>query len=122
MNTICFDNKVENKLIKPKKVDFSAILAVYKSVEGYWKGFAFPYDVTTQSTTKKETLKRLRSLVGVYTEEVKKYGSPAHLVHMPLTDLEDRSFFSRIVDEKIDQKRVIDQKDYHAETYKVRAK
>ena len=122
MNTISLNNNsVKNSVLKkPKIVDFSAILAVYKSNEGYWKGFAFPYDVMTQANTKASALKQLRSLVKVYTDELKKYNFPAHLVHVPLTDLEDREVFTRVVADKIDQKKVIDQQNYQAETYKVR--
>ncbi|MEI7513188.1 MAG: hypothetical protein WCJ74_01025 [bacterium] len=123
MNTISLNNNsVKNNVLKkPKVVDFSAILAVYKSSEGCWKGFAFPYDVMTQANTKTLALKQLRVLVKVYTDELKKYDFPPHLVHVPLTDLEDREVFARVLDDKIDQKKIIDQQDYHAETYKIRS-
>jgi hypothetical protein len=122
MNTVSLNNSLvkHNAIKKSKLVDFSAILAVYKSSEGYWKGFAFPYDVMTQANTKASALKQLRSLVKIYTDELKKYNFPAHLVHVPLTDLEDREVFTRVVADKIDQKKVIDQQNYHAETYKIR--
>ena len=121
MNTAIETKRVRGALIKPKQVDFSAILAVYKSNEGYWKGFAFPYNVTSQAKTKNLASKRLNDLVELYVSDLKKFGFPSHLVHQSLTDLEDREMFSRIVDSKVYERSPADSTDYHVETYKVRS-
>lgn len=105
---------------KSKNVDFSAILVVYKSKEGYWKAFAHPYDVLAQAETKEKALKRLKGLVEVYHAEIKKYDFPSHLVNVPLTDLEDREMFDKVVRDAIDQKGIIEKENYYAELYKIR--
>lgn len=88
----------------PREVDFSAILVVYKSIEGFWKGFAHSYDVTTQATTLERTLNQLRNLVEDYESILKKYDYPEHLVHKPLTDQEDRQKFNEVMEHLIANK------------------
>lgn len=104
-----------------KTVDFSAILVVYKSQEGYWKGFAHPYNVTVEGNTKKETLDNLKELVEAYEDELRNFGFPVHLVNKVQDDLENRQIFSRVVDDAIEEKGIVDQLNYHAETHKIRS-
>ncbi len=89
---------VKSSLIRAsKEVNFNQILVVYKSLEGFWKGFAHSYDVTTQATTKEKTLIQLRELVKDYEELLGEYGNPEHLLHKPLTDSEDRQKFDEVI-------------------------
>ncbi|MDO8518503.1 MAG: hypothetical protein Q7S26_04420, partial [bacterium] len=101
--------------------DFAAVLVVYKSREGYWKGFAHPYDVTTEGNTKKDTLTKLQLLVNVYEDELRQFKFPSHLVHKPQSDLEDREMFRRVVNDAVEEKGIVDRFDYHAETHQVRS-
>ena len=111
----------QKTLKRALEVDFSAILVVYKSMENTWKGFAYPYNVTTESDTKTNALATLRGLVEAYEDELKKFNFPSHLVNKSLTDLEDREIFQRVIDDAVAQKGIVDKTSYHAETHKVRS-
>ena len=104
---------------KAKSANFSAILVVYKSQEGYWKGFVHPYAITSQATTKDKALKSLKEQVEVYRSELKKYDFPSHLIYQQFLDIEDREMFSIVIKDAIDKKGIIDKENYHAETYPV---
>ncbi len=120
MNTLTAPSIMKRTMSGRKAVNFSAILVAYKSKEGYWKGFAHPYGVTSQAKSKMKALELLKELVEAYRKELKKYGFPSHLVHQTLVDVEDREMFSVVVKDAVDQKGIIDKEDYHAETYTVR--
>ena len=114
MNTVLESNSTKKA---SKEVNFSAILTVYKSTEGYWKGFAHPYGVTSQATSKAKALVSLKELVEDYRKELKKYDFPSHLIHQQLIDLEDREMLSVVIQDAVDKKGILDQPNYHAETY-----
>lgn len=102
------------------KVDFSAVLVVYKSKEGVWKGFAHPYNVVTEASTKAEALAILKGLVDAYEGELRIFNFPSHLISKSLNDLEDRQVFQRVIEDAIEQKGIVDRVHYHAETHHVR--
>ncbi|MEK7170044.1 MAG: hypothetical protein AAB767_02030 [Patescibacteria group bacterium] len=120
MNTLTLSGIIKRTHSSRREVDFSAILVVYKSKEGYWKGFVHPYGVTSQAKSKARALTLLKELVEAYRKELKKYGFPSHLVYQTFVDVEDREMFSVVVKDAVDQKGIIDKEDYHAETYTVR--
>ncbi len=89
-------NVKKNLDVMHKEVDFSALLITYKSELGYWRSFAYPYDVTAQAPSKKNALEKLRILVQDYQNALKEYGYADHLVHPPITRLEDRKKFDTV--------------------------
>ena len=103
-----------------QKVDYSAILVVYKSKEGYWKGFAHPYDVTTQANSKPAASRKLKELVKIYEDELKTFGYPPYLKQQPLSFLEDREIFNMVVQDAMEKKKV-DSPTYYVETHKIHA-
>lgn len=119
MSTATISKNLLERNISRKSVSFSAVLVVYKSKEGYWKGFCHPYGITSQATSKVKALAFLKELVEVYRLELKKYDFPAHLVYQQLTDIEDREMFSVVLKDAIEKKGIIDKENYHAETYTV---
>ncbi len=110
-----------NKLHSTREVSFCTILVVYKSQEGYWKGFAHPYGVTSQATSKNKALSILKGLVVDYRKELKKYNFPTHLIYQKLIDAEDSQMFDVVLNDAIDKKGIVDRPHYHAETYAVQS-
>ena len=83
------------------------IQVMYRSTRGYWRGFCTPYDVTCESTSKKECEQVLHDMIGLYEKGLKKYHYPENLLVKPLSDSEDRMVFDRvlpIVSRDIEQK------------------
>jgi predicted RNase H-like HicB family nuclease len=114
------EKQIKNSNLIRKDVDFSAILVVYKSKEGYWKGFAHPYDVTSQADSKDEALKKLKELVKIYEDELKEFGYPSHLRHQPLSFEEDREIFNMVALDAINKEK-FDSPTCHVETHKIHA-
>lgn len=73
------------------------IQVIYKSKRGYWRGFCTPYDVTCESSSKKECERALHDMVGLYEQGLKKYHYPENLLIKPLSDSEDKMLFERVL-------------------------
>ncbi len=69
---------------------------VYKSKDGNWRGFCYPYDVTCNADTKEEAMHILDELIATYEECLQKYNYPKHLVEKKLSDKEDQIMFKKI--------------------------
>jgi len=119
MNTLTISKGSTILGVERKAVSFSAVLVVYKSNEGYWKGFVHPYGITSQATSKDKALKYLKEQIEVYRDELKKYDFPTNLIYQHLLDIEDREMFSVVLKDAIEKKGIIDKENYHAETYTV---
>ncbi len=108
-----------------EKVDFNAIIVAYRSKEGMWKGFTFPYGETTEASTKKEAIKKMRVLTRAYSDILHTYHNPSHLMNAGLEDLEDKEVFNHIfqvkpsIEKLYSKEGKIDSKNYYAETYRV---
>ena len=76
------------------------LYVVYRSNNGYWRGFCSPYNVTCEARTKESAKQKLEKLVDLYVEGLKKYNYPKHLSMIPLTEKEDNKV-QKIVLEKI---------------------
>lgn len=106
-----------------QEFDFKAILVVYKTNEGVWRGFIHPYGETTEADSKEEAIKKLRLLADAYHEVIKTYGSPIHLRNGHLEDVQDREVFSWVtrngsIMEKISSgKDNVDTTNCYVETY-----
>lgn len=73
------------------------IFVIYKSDKGgLWKGFCSPYDVTCYAETVEDAKKKLKALVRIYEEGLRKYGYPKHLTLKRLSDPKDRRIFEAV--------------------------
>lgn len=96
MPTIMTDTmKIQSKATK--KSGLNTLLAVYKTGEKRWRGFAYPFDVTVESDTRNTALLQLRDLVSDYEDFLKEYNYPDHLANKELSFLEDRVKFNEIL-------------------------
>ena len=77
----------------PEEVNFNAIIVVYKSKNGDWKGFTHPYGETTEANTRAEAIKKMRVLTRAYSDILRQYDNPSHLINGGLVDLEDKEVF-----------------------------
>lgn len=77
--------------VHPKLV----IYVIYRSKNGYWRGFCSPYDVSTEAKTSEEAKIQLEKQVDLYVEGLKKYNYPEHLSIKALSDKEDQVIFSK---------------------------
>lgn len=68
----------------------SSVSVVYKSQNGLYRGFVQPYDITYEANTHKKVLEVLNEMVLEYEEGLRKYDHPSHLLHIPLSDQEDK--------------------------------
>lgn len=69
---------------------------VYKSKNGNWRGFCYPYDVTCNADTKEEAMEALNGLVETYEESLERHNNPRHLIEKRLTDREDQMVFKKL--------------------------
>ncbi|MEK9174867.1 MAG: hypothetical protein AAB725_02765 [Patescibacteria group bacterium] len=72
------------------------IKVVYKSKDGNWRGFCFPYDITCNAISKEDAIKKLTGLVETYEECLGQYNNPKHLMINSLSDKEDSDVFEKI--------------------------
>jgi predicted RNase H-like HicB family nuclease len=103
-------------LRKPIEVDFSSVLVTYQSKNGCWRGFVFPYNITTEAETKKQAENALEEMAEVYEEGLKKYNFPSHLKKVPLADEEDKDVFNHLAFQALINQGKIDNSTCHAKT------
>ena len=108
---------MRSKSLKNKvgEADVSAVLVVYKAKNGSWRGFAQPYDITTEAPSKTKALAALREMVEIYEEGLKKYSYPAHLTTKHLSDSEDLEKFNQLALDYISKKGSVGGVGYYAE-------
>ncbi len=106
---------------KPIEVDFSSILVTYKLKTGQWRGFVFPYDITTEAETKKQAQNALEEMVEVYEEGLKKYDYPDHLKKKALSDSEDKDVFNHLAFQALINQGKIDGPTCYAQTRTISA-
>lgn len=75
---------------------FPVLGVVYKSKDGNWRGFCYPYDVACNTMTKEEAMKNLMELMETYEENLSNYNSPRHLIVKKLSEKEDQDVFKKI--------------------------
>lgn len=121
-------SKMPGLAYSPIKLDFAAMLVVYETEDGFWRGFAAPYGETTEGNTKEEALLKIRELTDAYFDVAKKYGYPSHLVNNILSDQADRDVYTAIVATKAYMDKLhsregvaADIGPYYAEAYRVRS-
>jgi len=115
-------NTINGKLANHfRKVDYSYVLATYKSKNGSWRGFVHPYDITIEADTKEKAVKALEDMVIAYEEGLAAHGSPSHLARKVLSDDEDRDFFHNLTIEALSGKGKIDEENFYAQAKKVSA-
>lgn len=78
------------------KVEYSSVMIIYQTSEGAWRGFVVPFDITYEAKTKDEVRNVLQDMISSYVDALHKYGNPAHLADVPLSDQEDEKKWSRI--------------------------
>ena len=84
-------------LIRQKnKLDCSSVSVVYKSKNGLYRGFVQPYDITYESDTHTKVLEVLKEMTSEYEDGLIKYNHPSHLLHIPLSDEEDKEKLNNI--------------------------
>ena len=76
-------------------VVYPKVSLFYKTVDGMWRGFMTPYDVSFEAKTRKKVEEVLPKLVKLYEEGLQKYKNPAHLMTVPLSDKEDIKVFDK---------------------------
>lgn len=69
---------------------------VYKSKDGGWRGFCYPYDVTCNASNRKEVMEKLEALISAYEESLERHNNPKHLIDKKLSDIEDRKVLKKI--------------------------
>lgn len=100
------------------------LIIVYELEKGSWRAFIHPYGETTEASTKKTALKKIRSLAKGYRFILEKYNSPIHLVHGYLGDLTDREVFAWVVNNKLVMEALhsnegkVDSKHFYVEAYR----
>lgn len=99
---------------------------VYKSQNGAWRGFAHPYNVTTEFDNRDKTISVLKEQVEAYEEGLRKYNNPEHLRSVPFSNVEDEQMFSRLILSGGLYKTLLNEgkitaSDYYAETQRVQA-
>lgn len=95
---------------------YNIVSVVYKSTEGYWKGFVHPYDVTVQANTKKDAIAKLEVSLRLYEEGLRKYAYPKHLIFPSVFDQEDREAFNKVVELRGAKCGVVDTPGLYAKT------
>lgn len=68
------------------------VLMVYFSENYTWRGFVYPYDITTEVNTKNGAIQCLRDMAAIYEEMLDEHDRPDHLVNRPLTNHMDVQF------------------------------
>lgn len=111
----------KNSVFLPRKGDSSCILYVYRSKNGAWRGFAHPYDVTIEASTKTKALSALKEMVEEYEAGLKKYDYPPHLAKRHLSDAEDNERFNALAVGAIVRQKRVRGADYYAEAKAVPA-
>lgn len=104
------------RMFTPKQVDCSCVIVVYKSKNGSWRGFAHPYDVTTEASTKERAFTAVEEMVEAYADALKKYDFPKHLTNKPLSDGEDRDKFNELALDFLFKQGHLEGPDYYAKT------
>ena len=82
--------------INTMKSIIPVIEVVYRSKDGNWRGFCYPYDVTCNATSKEDAIKKLTDLVETYEECLDRYNNPKHLIINNLSDKEDQDVFKKV--------------------------
>ena len=104
---------------KKTKLDCTAVNVVYKSKSGMYRGFVHPYDITYEDETHEKVLSVLKDMTESYEEGLKKYDTPEHLIHVPLSDTEDKEKWNEIspsvIQSLVTQNFRISKPDYYAE-------
>jgi hypothetical protein len=77
------------------------LYVVYKNQENEWRGFCCPYDVSCVAETKEKTFIKLKKMVSLYQEGLKKYNYPKHLSIKELSNKEDKKIFELVKKEII---------------------
>lgn len=72
------------------------IAVVYKSRDGNWRGFCYPYDLTCNADTKESAKKFIEDLIDVYEKNLERYNNPLHLIDKKLSESEDQAVLKRI--------------------------
>jgi hypothetical protein len=108
--------KIMRKLHKPVQLDASSIMVSYKSKSGTWRGFVYPYNITTEADSKDMAHTALAEMVEVYEEGLKKYDFPSHLKSRPLSDEEDKEVFNRLAVESIVRQGKVSNTNLYAES------
>lgn len=77
---------------------------VYKTKEGFWRGFCSPFDVTCEANTQKKAITQLEESVKLYLDGLKKYNFPKHLSIKPLSSPKDKKIFDEVIVEIMEHK------------------
>jgi hypothetical protein len=108
--------KIMRKLHRPIELSASSIMVAYKSKSGSWRGFVYPYNITTEADSKDLAHIALTEMTEVYEEGLRKYDFPAHLKSRPLSDEEDREVFNRLAVESIVRQGKVSNPNLYAES------
>jgi len=108
--------KIMRKLHKPIELDASSIMVTYKAKNGSWRGFVYPYDITTEADSRDMARTALAEMTEVYEEGLKKYDFPSHLKSRSLSDEEDMEVFNRLAVESIVKHGKVSNSDLYAES------
>lgn len=84
-------------MLKGKNIPKLVIKVIYKSKDGNWRGFCYPFDVSCTAKTSKEAKKILENLVDVYIDGLKKYNFPSHIAVKEISDKEDKKVFKKVL-------------------------
>lgn len=69
-------------------------IKVYQLDSGMWRGFVWPYGITTEMESSRETLIALHEMILVYEAMLDEHNWPQHLVYRPLHNPEDIKHFN----------------------------
>ncbi len=107
-------NRLEE--ITKQAVDCSCVVVVYKSKEGSWRGFAHPYNITIEATTKLKALNAVKDMVEAYEESLKRHDFPVNLRSKHLLNEQDSEFFNKLALNSLFDKGSLTGSNYYAET------
>lgn len=98
---------------KGTKVKCSSVEVAYLTAAGSWRGFAHPYNITTEMESKMKVLEAIRGMRTAYEDMLEQHEYPQHLVVKGLSNPQDRLVMDRVFAPVLSGKEV-DREDLYA--------
>jgi hypothetical protein len=90
MNSMTTHSSTASKTIDP-------IMMVYRTSSNTWRGFVHPYNISTETKTRKAAVDALRAMNALYVEALEEYNYPAHLSFKELLNSADKAFYEKSI-------------------------
>jgi hypothetical protein len=76
------------------------VIIVYYTEHFTWRGFMYPYDITTEVNTKSGALQAVKDMAAIYEEMLDECGRPEHLANKELSHKWDVQFRDLYINNK----------------------